>query len=226
MYIKTGTDLVPSLVDIFTQCNLKLDSSKFLTVCGKCGGEIDIIDDQVRAELISKNIFVPEDKSVFHCVSCHQPYWWSESETSSPGRAMKTAYSLYKQITTIMNDPNYSNCAQGVDEGVGDEISPEESKEIRDIWLQEKLGKVVDSVESCTELDTEDECAPARDDSTIVLGVTINGEELTQLFHKRNEKVATLQQKKLTEAQPAEGEEFTYLLAHSLTLTHSLTHTR
>lgn len=207
MYIKTGTDLVPSLVDIFTQCNLKLDASKFLTVCGKCGGEIDIIDDQVRAELISKKVFVPEDKTVFHCVSCHQPYWWSESETSSPGRAMKTAYSLYKQITTIMNDPNYSNRPQGVDEGVGDEISPEESKEIRDIWLQEKLGKAVDTVESCTELDTEEECVPARDDSTVVLGVTINGEELTQLFHKRNEKVATLQQKKLTEAQPAEGEE-------------------
>ena len=205
MYVKTGNDLVLSLVDILTQCNLKLDSSKFLTVCGKCGGDIDIIDDQVRVELASKSIYVPDDKTVFHCVSCHQPYWWSESETSSPGRAMKTAYSLYKQITGIMNDPSYINCSKSLDNNSNDaELTTEECRAIRDVWLQEKIGNstlVQDNVGSSLGVDGKDAPGSVDEEATMVLGVAINGEELTQLFQKRNEKIATFQQKKIDATQ-------------------------
>ena len=42
--------------------------------------------------------FLPTDRPVYACLDCHQPYWWSNKESSSPARAMKMADKLHKTV--------------------------------------------------------------------------------------------------------------------------------
>lgn len=76
---------------------LSIKQDKFLTVCGKCGGEIE--ECSHSDPRVSKNSAVPPtDRDVFICKQCYQPYWWNERETSTPARAMKMADKLYHAI--------------------------------------------------------------------------------------------------------------------------------
>ena len=101
--------------------SLTLDPDKFLTVCGKCGGEIELYDvkemqeristgnvleDETLAAMATKLLDVtnkvqsglPTDRPLFACVECLQPYWWNSKESSSPARAMRMAEKLYNTV--------------------------------------------------------------------------------------------------------------------------------
>lgn len=81
-----------AMVDLFRDFGLVLRRDRFLTVCGKCGGEIsEAKADDVR--LLGK--IVPTDRTVYACLDCSQPYWWSEVENSSPAKALRKAEELY-----------------------------------------------------------------------------------------------------------------------------------
>jgi uncharacterized protein with PIN domain len=86
-----------ALVLLYQHYRLSLDSSRFLTVCGKCGGEIALaqLDDP---HLVGK--ILPMDRSVYCCMSarCRQVYWWSDQPTSSPAKALKKAEELAGMI--------------------------------------------------------------------------------------------------------------------------------
>jgi uncharacterized protein with PIN domain/endonuclease/exonuclease/phosphatase family metal-dependent hydrolase len=76
-FVKTR-DLEAALVEVCREFGLSLDQNRFLTVCGKCGGDIEgCTRDDPRIQN-KTNVVPPEDKDVFVCVDCHQPYWWNE----------------------------------------------------------------------------------------------------------------------------------------------------
>lgn len=84
---------------------LSIKQEKFLTVCGKCGGEIE--ECTHSDPRVSNNSAVPPtDRSVFICKQCYQPYWWNERETSTPARAMKMADKLFNAIQDSTKDPS------------------------------------------------------------------------------------------------------------------------
>eukprot|EP01038_Epipyxis_sp_PR26KG_P006064 gene6064-8349_t len=95
-FLVQSNNLEQAIIGIYREYGLELDKTKFLTVCGKCGGDINEIDfSDVR--LMGK-IF-PSDRSVFACINCAQPYWWNEDENSSPAKAMKLADYLHDMIS-------------------------------------------------------------------------------------------------------------------------------
>ena len=118
-------NLEGSLVALFQQYNIPLEISNFLTVCGKCGGdvvqchseeykrylqyksgkvELNVINDKNKCDG-EKEVWVPEDRQIFMCMECLQPYWWSENEISSPARAMRLAHRLYTLVNkSLMSD--------------------------------------------------------------------------------------------------------------------------
>jgi uncharacterized protein with PIN domain len=63
--------LEQSLVQIFQIYGLKLDPSKFCTLCGKCGKNVEpcSINDE---RLGNKLSFIPDDKELFICTGCNQ----------------------------------------------------------------------------------------------------------------------------------------------------------
>ena len=84
---------------------LSIKQEKFLTVCGKCGGEIE--ECTHSDPRVSNNSAVPPtDRDVFICKQCYQPYWWNERETSTPARAMKMADKLFNAIQDSTKDPS------------------------------------------------------------------------------------------------------------------------
>lgn len=110
-----------ALADVCRHFSLTLDPDRFLTVCGKCGGEIELydikdmqeqiksgvlIEDKVMAAAATKLLDVtskvqkglPTDRPLYACVECLQPYWWNDKESSSPARAMRMAEKLYKSV--------------------------------------------------------------------------------------------------------------------------------
>lgn len=94
MLLNTSS-LESELTRICDEFGIEIREARFLTVCGKCGGQIESvsIDD---ARLSGK--FLPADRPIFCCSSCLQPYWWNEKENSSPARAMRVAERLHKLI--------------------------------------------------------------------------------------------------------------------------------
>lgn len=99
MLITTNSlkNLEQALVDICKEFSLILSPDKFLTVCGKCGGEIEDCSHQdPRFASIAHTL--PSDRPVYACANCNQPYWWNDKENSSPARAMKMADKLYKSV--------------------------------------------------------------------------------------------------------------------------------
>jgi uncharacterized protein with PIN domain/endonuclease/exonuclease/phosphatase family metal-dependent hydrolase len=62
--------VIDGLVDIFREFGLELNRAKFLTVCGKCGGDIEEADLSENKRLMGK-IF-PSDRPIFCCVDCAQ----------------------------------------------------------------------------------------------------------------------------------------------------------
>lgn len=109
------------LAEVVRKFSLTLDPDKFLTVCGKCGGEIEIFDmremqeristgnvleDETLAAMATKLLDItgkvqnglPTDRPLFACVECKQPYWWNSKESSSPARAVRMAEKLYKTV--------------------------------------------------------------------------------------------------------------------------------
>lgn len=115
-YVDPG-QLETGIANIFAEFNLELKKENFLTVCGKCGGEIERVyfDDPRMADKT-----YPRDRHVFMCVNCSQPYWWSEREDSSPAKAMKKADSLYKLIKNRMGG---SGDVETIDEDVEGELN-------------------------------------------------------------------------------------------------------
>lgn len=92
-------NLEGALVDICREFNIVLEPNKFLTICGKCGGEIQECDtDHPRYAAFT----FPPGRPVYSCIDCHQPYWWNDKETSSPARAMKMADTLYQTIKSAL----------------------------------------------------------------------------------------------------------------------------
>eukprot|EP01031_Cornospumella_fuschlensis_P032546 gene32546-39352_t len=115
-------NLHKGLIDIYREFQLELSVDKFLTVCGKCGGGIAELNSLAKAHAESaaytdhsstdgnaatpmpplppqwRERPLPTDRPVYYCVSCHQPYWWNEGESSSPAKAMKKAHLLYEVI--------------------------------------------------------------------------------------------------------------------------------
>jgi hypothetical protein len=130
-------NLEHSLVQLFSEYDIPLDVSRFLTVCGKCGGDVVtclsdeykrfvrmktqvdeygsggvVSSEQPTDECMSSTVeededvvggvWVPSGKNIFVCVECLQPYWWNESEESSPARAMQLAYRLYTLVRSSL----------------------------------------------------------------------------------------------------------------------------
>ncbi len=62
--------VIDGLVDIFREFGLELNRDKFLTVCGKCGGDIEEADLANDKRLMGK-VF-PCDRAIFCCVECAQ----------------------------------------------------------------------------------------------------------------------------------------------------------
>jgi mRNA deadenylase 3'-5' endonuclease subunit Ccr4/uncharacterized protein with PIN domain len=98
------------LADICREFGLALKPDKFLTVCGKCGGEITpcAFDDP---RILQKH--VPKDKQVYICADCCQAYWWDDREDSSPARAMKMAGKLYSTVMDELQRPVSSSLGSG-----------------------------------------------------------------------------------------------------------------
>lgn len=94
-YYVQANKLEEAMVDIYREFGLDLRKERFLTVCGKCGGEIE---ETSRSDPRMEGKSFPSDRQVFICVSCGQPYWWSELENSSPAKALKQADALYELI--------------------------------------------------------------------------------------------------------------------------------
>jgi uncharacterized protein with PIN domain/endonuclease/exonuclease/phosphatase family metal-dependent hydrolase len=93
------------LIAVFHEYGLDLSRDKFLTVCGKCGGSIEIArtDDPRMA-----GKFMPTDREVYACVFCAHPYWWSDEENSTPAKALRKAEELYQMISQTLNIPPMS----------------------------------------------------------------------------------------------------------------------
>jgi uncharacterized protein with PIN domain len=100
MLIKTA-DLDNSLRQICEQFEIELKPENFLTVCGKCGGAIDNLD---RKDHRLKTVALPtDDRPLYSCVKCWQPYWWSSGDNSSPARAMRKASEIYEKVKNKAN---------------------------------------------------------------------------------------------------------------------------
>lgn len=95
MLIKTA-DLDGSLRQICEQFEIELKPENFLTVCGKCGGAISNLD---RKDHRLQSVALPtDDRPLYACVKCGQPYWWSNGPSSSPARAMRKASEIYEKV--------------------------------------------------------------------------------------------------------------------------------
>ena len=94
LYVSTK-NLEAALIEICREFGLTLNPDKFLTVCGKCSGEIEACS-HTDPRVAGKN--VPTDREIFICIDCQQPYWWNERENSSPARAMRMADQLYNAV--------------------------------------------------------------------------------------------------------------------------------
>lgn len=66
-----SNDLEKALISIYREFGLELDQERFLTVCGKCGGEITEVD---AADLRLMGRILPSDRSIYACVTCAQVY--------------------------------------------------------------------------------------------------------------------------------------------------------
>jgi hypothetical protein len=129
---------------------LTLDQGKFLTVCGKCGGEIESCSH--NDPRVSKNIAVPPpDREIFVCKECDQPYWWNDRENSSPAKAMKMADRLYTAVSrSIMEDEKENAPINDVDlEDLSEEDidSADESDEPLSFELTERITIAMQSTE-------------------------------------------------------------------------------
>jgi uncharacterized protein with PIN domain len=96
-----------SLIELFSKYKIPLDKEKFLTVCGKCGGQIIIIQGEKYQEMWRErkgmeriegsekeenhNVpWVPTDREVFMCDVCFQVH-------------------LLPPLQTLCNDISYSS---------------------------------------------------------------------------------------------------------------------
>ena len=118
-------------LQVCKEYGLSIKQEKFLTVCGKCGGEIE--ECTHSDPRVSNNSAVPPtDRDVFICKQCYQPYWWNERETSTPARAMKMADKLFNAIQESTRDQS---------EGLDTQITDNETS----INGQDKVLKVKDT---------------------------------------------------------------------------------
>jgi hypothetical protein len=69
--VKSTSRLEEVLVDIFRQFGLVCHKEKFLTVCGKCGGEIEEVFDLTEETRLAGKI-LPNDRQIFACKQCGQ----------------------------------------------------------------------------------------------------------------------------------------------------------
>ena len=66
-YINTK-DLEASLIELCREYHLQLHKDKLLSVCGKCGADIETCDQS--DERLKEHEYVPADRPVFICVEC------------------------------------------------------------------------------------------------------------------------------------------------------------
>lgn len=110
-------NLDQALLEICEEYEIELKPDRFLTVCGKCGGSIDFLnkDDHKNTKITLPD----DDRPIYACNICKQPYWWSESKNSSPVRAMAKATEIYdtfsKARNTLLNLQNISKIESNVD---------------------------------------------------------------------------------------------------------------
>eukprot|EP01032_Pedospumella_encystans_P008881 gene8881-10498_t len=98
--------LEQGLIDIAVNFGLNLSRDRFLTVCGKCGDDVEEVNRTIDIENNTciihderlEDKYMPIDRAVFACVNCAQPYWWNEKAGSLPALAMERAEQLYLMV--------------------------------------------------------------------------------------------------------------------------------
>lgn len=105
-------DLELSLVNLYREYDLTRCSSKILSLCSKCGGNIVIVD---RHDERVVN-YVPIDKVVYLCLECNQGYWKEDSDNSSYSRTMKLARRLDELLEAngILKQPLETDAPSGL----------------------------------------------------------------------------------------------------------------
>jgi mRNA deadenylase 3'-5' endonuclease subunit Ccr4/uncharacterized protein with PIN domain len=96
-YVKT-TNFEAALAEIVRTFEVEISEHSLLTVCGKCGGKITKSTREKIRAAFEKQYLPDDDRPLFQCVECQQPYWWNERVDSSPARAMRVASRLHSII--------------------------------------------------------------------------------------------------------------------------------
>ena len=192
-------NLEVALIDVCREYGLSLNQDKFLTVCGKCGGEIEACS-HTDARVTQNPAVPPLDRDIFICKDCSQPYWWNERENSSPARAMKIADKLFNAVTknqnvipdidVIQNELNSDDTVSSVSivESVSKEITFE---------LSERITIAVQNTEIREEvLDTFDKTQTLIDKGREMPSPYRDQSYLTDLFNKRDKTIKTFDNSK------------------------------
>ena len=65
MLIKHQNNLEKSLIEVLDRYNIQLEKDKFLTICGKCGGNIITCEGDVYYELVKKKREIIENRVIY-----------------------------------------------------------------------------------------------------------------------------------------------------------------
>ena len=200
-FLVSTRNLEQALVEVIREYGLILNQEKFLTVCGKCGGDIEAcsIDDP---RMKGKNTVVPPtDRELFCCVQCHQPYWWSERENSSPARAMKMADKLYNTvvqqlgITTdmdvnakVMHEVGNLISSEGSDDSVlkSGDVDHREIQEMVQTQSQEVITLTSTDISVTQDIEKLTSSSSSSSSSSSTTTTTTTGTSLDKLFASRN----------------------------------------
>eukprot|EP00599_Poterioochromonas_sp_BG-1_P002392 CAMPEP_0173149572 /NCGR_PEP_ID=MMETSP1105-20130129/10404_1 /TAXON_ID=2985 /ORGANISM="Ochromonas sp., Strain BG-1" /LENGTH=579 /DNA_ID=CAMNT_0014064461 /DNA_START=323 /DNA_END=2062 /DNA_ORIENTATION=- len=124
-----ANNIEKALVHIYAEYGLDLNRERFLTVCGKCGGEIEEVEG-CDYRLVGK--IIPMDRQIYACKLCGQPYWWNDEENSSPAKAMKKAEELYQIISVGLAQLSNSFSTAPVSASAVSPLEAEEEKGVQD----------------------------------------------------------------------------------------------
>lgn len=184
-------NLEAALIDVCKEYGLSLNQEKFLTVCGKCGGEIEACSH--TDPRVTQNPAVPPlDRDIFVCKDCSQPYWWNERENSSPARAMKIADKLFNAVArnqTVTSNQDRIEKELKSDEFSTPNVIENKNDKVVSFELSERITIAVQNTEiregaldsfdksDCTKV-KKNLPSPFQDQS-----------HLTQLFNKRDKTI-------------------------------------
>lgn len=102
--IKPGkmAQLENCLAELLNHYSVRLEERKFLTMCGKCGGQITKgtgdFDKLIHEDDDGGEVDYPKDRELFVCGECGQVYWESMSENGCSVKARKLAKRLYRAV--------------------------------------------------------------------------------------------------------------------------------